>query len=41
MSDKFVKKPSDIVSIGDIVKVRVIGIDIEKQKVKLSMKNVG
>ncbi len=40
MSDKFVKKPSDIVSIGDIVKVRVIGIDFEKQKVKLSMKNV-
>lgn len=41
MSDKFVKKLSDIVSIGDIVKVRVIGIDTEKQKVKLSMKNVG
>lgn len=41
MSDKFVKKPLDIVSIGDIVKVRVIGIDTEKQKVKLSMKNVG
>ena len=41
MSDKFVKKPSDIVSIGDIVNVRVIGIDTEKQKVKLSMKNVG
>ena len=27
MSDKFVKNPSDIVSIGDIVKVKVIGID--------------
>ncbi len=40
MSEKFVKKPSDIVSIGDIVKVRVIGIDFEKQKVKLSMKNI-
>lgn len=40
MSDKFVKKPSDIVSIGDIVKVRVIGIDFEKQKVKLSMKDI-
>ena len=41
LSDKFVKKPSDIVSIGDIVKVRVIGIDKERQKVKLSMKNIG
>ena len=40
MSDKFIKKPSDVVSIGDIIKVRVIGIDTEKQKVKLSMKNV-
>lgn len=40
MSDKFVKNPSTIVSIGDIVKVRVIGIDFEKQKVKLSMKGI-
>lgn len=38
MSEKFVKNPSDIVSIGDIVKVKVIGIDNERQKVKLSMK---
>ena len=38
MSEKFVKNPSDIVSVGDIVKVKVIGIDNERQKVKLSMK---
>lgn len=38
MSDKFVKNPSDIVSVGDIVKVKVIAIDMERQKVKLSMK---
>ena len=38
MSEKFVKEPSDIVSVGDIVKVKVIGIDKDKQKVKLSMK---
>ena len=38
LSDKFVKNPSDFVSIGDIVKVKVIGIDNERQKVKLSMK---
>lgn len=38
LSDKFVKNPSDVVAIGDIVKVKVIGIDTEKQKVKLSMK---
>lgn len=38
MSDKFVKNPSDIVSVGDVVKVKVIGIDRDRQKVKLSMK---
>ena len=40
LSDKFVKNPSDFVSIGDIVKVKVIGIDNERQKVKLSMKSL-
>ena len=40
MSEKFVKNPSDIVSVGDIVKVKVIGIDQERQKVRLSMKGV-
>ena len=38
MSDKFIKNPSDIVSVGDIVKVKVIKIDMERKKVGLSMK---
>lgn len=38
LSNSFVKNPSDVVSVGDIVKVKVIGIDQERQKVKLSMK---
>ena len=38
MSDKFIKNPSDIVSVGDVVKVKVIKIDKERQKVGLSMK---
>ena len=38
MSNSFVKNPSDIVAVGDIVKVKVIGIDKDRQKVKLSMK---
>ena len=38
LSDTFVKNPSDIVSVGDIVKVKVIKIDLERQKVGLSMK---
>lgn len=38
MSDGYIKHPSQVVSVGDIVKVKVIGIDMEKQKVSLSMK---
>ena len=38
LSNSYVKNPSDVVSVGDIVKVKVIGIDMERQKVKLSMK---
>ena len=38
LSNSYVKNPSDIVSVGDIVKVKVIGIDKDKQKVSLSMK---
>ena len=40
LSDKFIKTPSDVVAIGDVVQVKVIEIDREKQKVKLSMKNI-
>lgn len=38
MSDKFIKNPSEVVSVGDVVKVKVIKIDQERQKVGLSMK---
>ena len=41
LSNNFVKNPSDVVSVGDIVKVKVIGIDLERQKVQLSMKEAG
>ena len=38
MSDKYIKNPSEIVSVGDVVKVKVIKIDQERHKVGLSMK---
>ena len=38
MSNKFVKDPMEIVSVGDIVDVKVIGIDLDKGRVSLSMK---
>lgn len=40
ISNKRVKNPSDLLTVGDIVKVKVIGIDKERGKVSLSMKNV-
>ncbi len=37
MSKNFVKNPNDIVNVGDIVKCYVCGIDLEKEKVQLSL----
>ncbi len=39
LSDKkFVKHPLDVVSVGDIVDVKVIGVDVAKKRIQLSMK---
>ena len=38
MSEKYIKNPLEIVSVGDIVKVKVIKIDSQRHKVGLSMK---
>ena len=38
MADRYIKNPSEVVSVGDIVKVKVLSIDREKQKVSLTMK---
>ena len=38
MSNSFIKSPSEVVSVGDVVKVKVIKIDQERKKVGLSMK---
>jgi uncharacterized protein len=40
LSDKYVKNPMDIVSVGDIVKVRVLKVDLDKHKVSLSMRGI-
>lgn len=37
MSKSFVKNPNDILNVGDIIKCYVDGIDLEKQKVQLSL----
>ena len=38
ISDKFIKHPMDAVSVGDTVKVKIISIDYDKQRVGLTMK---
>ena len=38
MSDKFIKHPLDVVSVGDIVKVRVLSVDKKRKRIQLSMK---
>ena len=40
LSDKYVKNPRDVVAVGDIVKVKVLSIDLVKQKVALTMKGI-
>ncbi|KXG75671.1 Tex family protein [Thermotalea metallivorans] len=40
MSDKYVRNPMEVVSVGDVVKVRVLKIDVERGKVSLSMKGI-
>lgn len=40
ISNKRVKNASDLLTVGDIVKVKVIGIDKDKGRVSLSMRNV-
>ncbi|MDK2807153.1 MAG: protein Tex [Thermoanaerobacterium sp.] len=38
MSQNYIKHPLDVVSVGDIVKVRVIDVDIDRNRISLSMK---
>ena len=41
MSEKYIKHPLEAVSVGDIVDVRVIGVDLKKKRISLSMKGTG
>ena len=38
ISEKRIKHPSDVLSIGDVVKVRILSVDVEKGRISLSMK---
>lgn len=38
LSNKFVKHPLDVVKVGDIVDVKVLGVDVAKKRISLTMK---
>lgn len=40
LSDKYVKHPTDVVAIGDIVKVKILEVDPAKKRISLTMKDV-
>ncbi len=40
MCDRFIKHPLEVVSVGDIVEVKVMSVDLKKQRIQLTMKNL-
>lgn len=40
LSDGFVKHPSDVVKVGDVVDVKVTSIDLPKKRIALTMKGI-
>ncbi|MEF9954174.1 MAG: Tex family protein [Clostridium sp.] len=40
MTDRFIKHPLEVVSVGDIVEVKVISVDPVKKRIALTMKNL-
>ena len=40
ISDKFIKHPLEVVSVGDVVDVRVISVDLNKKRIGLSMRGI-
>ncbi len=40
IADRYIKHPTDVLSVGDIVKVRVLDVDVAKKRISLTMKGV-
>ena len=38
ISNNYVKHPSDVLKVGEVVKVKVLGVDVGKKKISLSLK---
>ena len=40
LSDKFVKHPTDVVQVGDIVQVKVLDVNTERKRISLTMREL-
>lgn len=40
ISDRYIKHPSEVLSVGDVVTVKVLSVDVNKKRIALSMKGV-
>lgn len=38
--DKYIKHPTDVLSVGDVVTVKILDVDTDKKRISLSMKEV-
>ncbi len=38
LCDRFIKNPMEVVAVGDIVKVRILDVDVQRKRISLSMK---
>ncbi|MBQ9985195.1 MAG: RNA-binding transcriptional accessory protein [Oscillospiraceae bacterium] len=38
ISEKFIRHPSDVLKVGDVVKVKILGVDLAKKRISLTMK---
>jgi uncharacterized protein len=39
ISNKFIKHPSEILKVGDVVTVKILGVDLKKKRISLTMKD--
>ncbi|MBR6479677.1 MAG: S1 RNA-binding domain-containing protein, partial [Clostridia bacterium] len=40
IADRYIKHPSEVLSVGDVVNVKVLEVDLNKQRIALSMRGV-
>ena len=39
--DRFIRHPSEVLKVGDIVKVKILSVDVKKKRISLTMRDVG